>query len=159
PIYWMSSGGGVITPGHIYAMLVMCGLQDEVNPIEGAGRIRMPDAGLVWWGVRTLSQSQALTLDLDPMGRSMAKLDAAIWWPEYGNSGAGGFPSAQEQTWFTLQGDGPNGVSKRSVTACTVFQKLHLDGTASTGHWKIKLTGIHVPTDDQEVYFAAWLRP
>lgn len=152
---WMESGGGVVTPGHVYAMLEMCGSKDSVDDMEGAGRILLPQDGYVWWGERDVAEDDDLTIKLDPDFHGSA-LDAAIWWPEYGTADRG-FPSGEERAWITLDGRAPGGTTKTSLKQGTVFQKVHLTIPRHGGQWRITIHGAHVPDGAREVYFAAWV--
>jgi len=158
---WMRQGGAIVSPGHVYAMLLMCGQRSSPHAPEGAGKIRLPRGGLVWWGIVAVEHGKQVTLDLDTGSLQASGLEAAIWWPEYG-IGGGAIPSLAERAAISLQAFDPKGnPSESSAGSGTVYQKssmsrgLDVDGNV----WKLAIKGSHVPGSPRQAYFAVWARP
>ncbi len=172
----MESAGAAVPPGEVYAMLLMCGQKGAVDPQAGAGLIRLPKGGDLWWGPVTVTQGQETVIPLPIGNRSVSGLEAAIWWGEYGAAG-GGFPSAAQRAWVSLEGQGPNtGPPKVSADPWSTFQRISVGVPVASGQnvagqnltgaatepvtsWSITVKGKWVPGWSREVYYAVWTKP
>src|SRR5207244_12353726 len=99
---WMATGGSTVDPGSVYSMLVLSGSGGTVDDAWGAGRLKLPTSGVVWWGSVRVDPSTVTTIDIPVDGLSVGSLEAAIWWPEYGTSWSG-FPSPSERASIMLE--------------------------------------------------------
>jgi hypothetical protein len=168
---WMESGGDPVEPGHVHAMMYMCGTEGAVSATEGVGLLALPDGGMVWWGEIPIEEGTSETIPLDPEGMAVSGIQAACWWPEYDMSD-GGFPSVLKRARITLKvSDDTGAATATSDVNGSVFQlaTARRTGAATAGTWKLRLEAPTAPAlpghEDEEgaksrvVYWAAWLKP
>jgi serine protease AprX len=160
---WMAREGRLVTPGNVYAMILMCGQRGMVDTREGVGPIHLPGAGTIWWGPpMTIGAGDSLTVDFDAPDGTVSQLDVAIWWPEYDTS-ASGFPAVDKRGWVSLQAIDPDGRwATPGEIQGSVLQRVSLrrDSNMAPGTWKMSVSGRYMPEgESRQVYWAAWARP
>jgi hypothetical protein len=154
---WMGSRGAYVPPGQLYAMLVLCGRNRDVDPRSGAGLLRLPSDGGLFWFPLVVKHGESRTVRLDT-GGSTGRMEAAIWWPEDPTDGSG-YPSESDRSWIGLELFGPGGSHAISPATRSVFRRVTAPSLNQDKHWSIKVSGTWVPRGEQVVYVAAWARP
>jgi hypothetical protein len=157
---WMG-GGSFVEPGQVYSMLVLCGTGGRVDPTLGAGLIHMPADGAFLWHWTDIRAGDSLEIEIPQDGMAFSQVDAAIWWPELGQSDGGG-PSAAERAWVALRlDDSKRTVFARSDLAGSVFQRATLRTSQRNPErpWFLTLLGNWIPQGEtRTVYWTTWGR-
>jgi serine protease AprX len=153
---WLRGTSSSIDPGQIYAQLILSGQQPfPFNNITGAGRLRMPAAGLASWGKTTVldmgsSTIHTINIPLNLSGATLNTLDAALWWPER---------ATQPHNDIDLRLIDPAGtVRATSDSGPSVFERARVSGPIASGSWTLQIRGYDVPTGSQDVYWTAYVR-
>ena len=155
---WMSrAGSSPVNPGMVYAMLVACGTEARVDNRSGAGLVVLPPEGTAWWGKAVIGSRETIEIPLDP-GYGADRIEAALWWPEYGRNGA--LPERLERAAIALQLTSPDGRAVLSADPGSVFQRASVQGDPNlSGSWRLTIQGIALRRGAREVYWAAWAKP
>lgn len=150
---WLRGNSGSIDPGQVYAQMILSG--QKAYPFDndvGAGHLRLPTDGWAWWGKVNVSNHDTIDIPVS-IGSGISKLDAALWWPEFGF----------KILWITL--DPHNDIDLRlidpagntrafSVSVNSVFERAQVAGEIARGTWKLRIYGYSVPSGPQAVYWA-----
>jgi len=148
---WLRHTSFSIDPGQVYAQLILSGQQPyPFNNTSGAGPLRLPTDGWAWWGKVAVHDGETIDIPLGIDGASANTLDGALWWPE---------TATQAHNDIDLYLVDPAGnVRDTSYSISSVFERARLDGSVSSGTWKLRIRGYSVRTDSQTVYWAAHVR-
>lgn len=167
---WMRGTSDAIEPGLVYAMLVLSGQNISVHPDQGAGLVKIPNAGALWWGQTEIKEGDSLEIEVQQGDMACSVFDATIWWPEYGTADAGG-PAQDERAWVALRLED---VRRRSLSVSdsrwSVFQKARVrtPSALAVKPWYLTVVGRKVPPvqgmedggpSRRRVYYALWGRP
>ena len=159
---WTVTG---VDPGQVYAQLILSGdrLGPYVVPAQagqsepwvsatayGAGRLRLPQAGLSRSGKAWVSANlQYLEVPIDVPDNGIVRVDAAIWWP--GESGA-------TQNNLDLVIKAPGGLQTGSYDPHGVFERARVQRASGLkGTVRLRVYPTSVGAGPQVVYWAASL--
>ena len=149
---WLRGNSGSIDPGQVYAQMIVSG--QKPYPFDndvGAGHLRLPTDGWAWWGKVNVNNKDNIDIPIS-IGSKITKLDAALWWPEWGF----------RILWITLDPHNdidlhlvdPAGNTRAfSVSINSVFERAQVTGQIAQGTWKLRIKGYNVPTGPQVVYW------
>jgi hypothetical protein len=145
---WFSSIGVGPEPGKIYSTLIAFGTQQDPYPNnKGAGRFIVGRNSFATWQISTRDVGHGQFVDIPLLvagflGYSPRNLRVGVWWQD---------PSASHNNidLFVLMPNGTQALSGASVGS--IFERGHIDGTLSSGTWKIRLIGTSVPVAPQRV--------
>lgn len=149
---WLRGNSGSIDPGQVYAQMILSG--QKPYPFDndiGAGHLRLPTDGWAWWGKTNVNNHDQIDIPIS-IGSSISRLDAALWWPEFGLS----------ILWITIDPHNdidlrlvdPAGTTRAfSVSINSVFERARVTGGIAAGTWKLRITGFNVPAGPQVVYW------
>jgi serine protease AprX len=147
---WLRGTSSSIDPGLVYAFLVLCGQKPyPFDNISGAGPLRLPADGTVWWGKVSVANQATINIPLAIGSGTANTLDAAIWWPE----------SGVHNDIDLLLVDPSGNVRAASTSTNSVFERCRVLGAVATGTWRVRIRGTGVPAGPQTVYWAAHVRP
>ncbi|MGW2984310.1 S8 family serine peptidase [Streptomyces goshikiensis] len=146
---WLRGTSATIDPGQVYAQIILCGQQSwPFDNVDGAGPLRMPLDGQLWWGKVSIPQSAA-TIDIPINVQVASYLDAALWWPD---------STTHNDIDLYLVSPSPFSVEEqRSTSLASVFERCRKT-SPNTGTWKLRIRGYSVPSAPQTVYWAAFLK-
>lgn len=145
---WLRGSSFSIDPGQVYAQMIISG-QDPYpfNNNVGAGRLRLPVNGHGWWGKVSIGDGDNIDISLNISGDPPNILDAALWWPE---------TPAQTHNDVDLYLIDPDGVIQdSSISSPSIFERARVEGSVTTGTWKLRIRGYDVSSDSQTVYWSA----
>jgi hypothetical protein len=139
-----------IDPGQVYAYLILSGQTFGFNNINGAGLIKMPTNGRVWFGNVSVGNGGVANIQMYvPAGNN--RIDASIWWPE---------SSSQSHNDIDLWLVDPSGQTPAvSVSVYSVFERVRVNMPIAPGYWILRVRGYRVPAGPQRVYYSAHARP
>ena len=146
---WMRGASFSIDPGQVYAQLILAAQSPyPFDNTRGAGLLRLPTNGYVWWGKVTVQHGQSVDIELHVGWSTPPKeFDAALWWPE---------DATQAHADVDLLLYDPSGALRAtSESVVSVFERARATGTLTTGTWTLRLRGYDVPAGSQTVYVAA----
>jgi serine protease AprX len=146
---WLRGSNFSIDPGQVYAQIILCGQQPyPFNNTSGAGRLRLPTDGWVWWGKVSVNNGMTINIPLNLSGSvSLNTFDGAIWWPE---------TASQQHNDIDLYLVDPTGTPRASSYSFTsIFERARVSGSITSGTWSFRMRGYNVPTGSQNVYWAA----
>lgn len=151
---WMVQTLHLYDPGQVYAQLILSGQHPyPFDNTEGAGRMRLPTKGVILLGKVAVKDQQQVDVTFDLSGTAFdaenARLDAALWWPEFGNQ----FKHSEIHVRLL---DPKGTVRASSAEQYSVFQRAQAKGNLTPGTWTVRVTGKNVPIAPQEVYFVAF---
>jgi serine protease AprX len=137
-----------IDPGQVYAYLILSGQQAfPFNNTSGAGRLRLPTDGVVFFGKVSVPNGTFVDIPLN-IGAGFNLLGGALWWPESASSGI--------HNDVDLHLVNPNGAGVAfSVDVSSVFEKVQVTGVIAPGTWTLRINGFSVPGGSQTVFWAA----
>ena len=144
---------GVTEPGHVYAQLILFG--NAVSPFAdkavGAGALRLAtDGALDHCKIELGDQEfEDVTVEVPAL---TSRLDAAIWWPEKATDG-----DVHNTIALSLI-DPMKYEQAKGCCGTSVFERCSVYSPVA-GTWVVRLTGVAVPSDTQEVYVATFVRP
>lgn len=158
----MANGSGAVRPGNLYAALLLAAETDahQITGSEGAGRVRLPQDGALYWGSFDVKQSEAWEIPIEIETDGDVQIEALIWWPQPGDT-----PYAE--TGAALQSDIDLALLDPSGNAVAESASWHEVRERVTGDvppgsagkwWTVELYGYGVPAELQEVYWAVWVR-
>lgn len=149
---WLRGNSGTIDPGQVYAQMILSG--QKPYPFDnniGAGHLRLPTDGWAWWGKVNVSNHDNIDIPIS-IGSNISKLDAALWWPEFGFN----------ILWMTIDPHNdidlrlvdPTGSTRAfSISTNSVFERAQVAGGIGPGTWKVRITGYNVTAGPQVVYW------
>jgi len=137
-----------VDPGQIYALLILAGQQPyPFNNTSGAGPLRLPINGVIWWGKVSVDPNKTSDIPLSVNDASAKDLDGALWWPETVD---------QLHNDIDLYLIDPGGVQRAaSDSTPSIFERARVAGSITTGTWKLRIRGPRTPGSTQTVYWAA----
>jgi serine protease AprX len=139
-----------IDPGQVYAYLILSGERVAYDNTSGAGPLRLPTDGLVFFGRVSMANGARIDLPLN-MGGGFNVLDAALWWPEFADG------VHNDIDLYVLNPSGA--VVTGSIRVDSVFEKARVTGAPlAPGNWIVRIHGFNVPGGSQTVYWAAHVR-
>jgi hypothetical protein len=147
----LMGSNGAIDPGQVYSHLILSGRQPAFDNNNGCGLIFLPPVnGTEWFGKVSVSNGSVIDIPLSILaGGTLNTLNGALWWPE---------TPAQTHNDIDLYLVDPSGVERVSSTSIySVFERARVDGTITTGSWKLRIRGYSV-TGTQTVYWSAHVR-
>ena len=140
----------VVSPGHIYAMLIAMGQHGNVGsdgfgPRTGAGALRLRSCGRLWFGSVEIEEGETASFELTVNSVLNDGLMAAAWWPESpGENHADIDLSMVSATGSTVA---------TSQAIESVFERVRTPFLSLTeGTWEIRVHGFDVPDEEQLVY-------
>jgi hypothetical protein len=148
-------------PGHLYAGLVLSGAVagdfSAANKNTGAGPIRLPLSGYLYWGaVDVLASPGEETFTFSVDAGNATSLEVAAWWAAP-SLPAGEESGAAANMDFTLIA--PNGEAVATARSTLgVFEHIRFEGGIASGEWTVRIDGITMPAGKQRVFVAAALR-
>jgi subtilisin family serine protease len=147
---WLRGSNSSIDPGQVYAQLILSGQQPyPFNNTSGAGKLRLPTDGHLWWGKVSVSNGATIDIPIGIGGTAPSTFDGALWWPE---------TASQSHNDIDLFLVDPNGVERSySNSGPSVFERARVAASVATGTWKVRIRGYSV-TGSQTVYWAAYAR-
>jgi len=149
---WLRGNSGSIDPGQVYAQMILSGQKPyPFNNDIGAGHLRLPTNGWGWWGKVNVNNHDQIDIPIS-IGSNISKLDAALWWPEFGLN----------VLWMTI--DPHNDIDLRLVDPTgntrgisnsinSVFERAQVRGGIASGTWKLRIYGYNVTAGPQAVYW------
>jgi serine protease AprX len=137
-----------IDPGQVYAYLILSGQQAfPFNNTSGAGRLRLPTDGVVFFGKVSVTNGTFVDIPLN-IGAGFNLFGGALWWPESASPGI--------HNDVDLHLVNPNGVEvATSLDVPSVFEKVQVTGAIAPGTWTLRINGFSVPGGSQTVFWAA----
>jgi hypothetical protein len=103
-----------------------------------------------------VSDGDVWTIPLEDLAEYGTLVDAAIWWPEYGDN-EDGIPSPDLRSDLDLSLINPDGITQvESVSALSVFERVQWT-ELTADRWTLEIFGYSVPSGPQTVYWAAWV--
>ncbi|MDQ5824056.1 MAG: S8 family serine peptidase [Chloroflexota bacterium] len=155
---WLRHTGQSLDPGQTYAHLILSGQRSfPFDSTTGAGPLRLPSDGSVWWGKVSITDKVTIDIPLSISGGSPNTFDGALWWPEYVSSSPLGRVDVHNNVDLYLVD--PNGAVQASSTSVpSVFERARVGGPVTEGTWKLRIRGQSVPGGSQTVYWAAHVR-
>jgi hypothetical protein len=149
---WLRGNSGSIDPGQVYAQMILSGQKPSFDNDIGAGHLRLPTDGWAWWGKVNVNNHDNIDIPIS-IGSKISKLDAALWWPEFGFN----------VPWVTI--DPHNDIDLRLIdptgntraysgSIYSVFERAQVTGGIAPGTWKLRITGYNVTAGPQVVYWA-----
>lgn len=138
-----------VSPGLVYAFMIMSGNLSLITNVMGAGMISMPNPteSTLIWGATTLSNSGVTTITL-PSAYASEHIRAAIWWPD---------PINSINNRISLHVTRPAGSTVTSNRNNAVWQKVSMV-SSKIGFWEVAIEGTAV-TGTQEVFYAIAIEP
>jgi len=146
---WFRYSGLVTEPGHVYAAIIASAdrTYGSFDNNVGAGKVKMILGGATFWiGKSTVTTGNFVEINLVVPAFSTRKLNAAIWWPEYG--------LAHNDVDLSLYDN--NGILvASSLTASSVWERISYVPISSflPRTFKVRISGYSVPTSPQTVYY------
>lgn len=140
-----------LDPGQVYSHLILSGRQPAFDNNNGVGLIFLPPVnGTEWFGKVSVANGAVIDIPLNILaGGSLNTLNGALWWPE---------TAAQAHNDIDLYLVDPSGTERASSrSGPSVFERARVDGTITTGSWKLRIRGFSV-TGTQTVYWSAHVR-
>jgi serine protease AprX len=143
-----------IDPGQVYAYLILSGQQVSFNNTSGAGPLRLPTDGVVFFGKASISNGATLDIPLN-VGGGFNVLDGALWWPETAFRIFG--ITIEVHNDVDLHLIDPGGATRASsISVPSVFERARVTGAPlASGTWRLRIRGFNVPGSPQTVYWAA----
>jgi subtilisin family serine protease len=140
-----------LDPGQVYSHLILSGRQPLFDNNTGVGVIFLPPVnGTEWFGKVSVANGATIDIPLNILaGGSLNNLNGALWWPE---------TIEQTHNDIDLYLVDPSGTERvSSLSGPSVFERARVDGTITTGSWKLRIRGYSV-TGSQTVYWSAHVR-
>lgn len=137
--------------GYVYAAMHMFARNmGSIDDDTGSGPVNMRGCGRFWFGKTDINSSGdtvSIPMTLTPP-YGTGSMKAAIWWPE---------SASQDHNDIDLALISPSGNTvDESDEAESVFERVKGSGFAATsGTWRLEITGFDIQDGPQEVYFAA----
>ena len=148
-------------PGHVYAALLLSADSDIARVEEGAGRVRLPDRGALYWGKLDVAEHESWKIPIEIVASGAATIEALIWWPRSGPEPYTP-PTEEWRSDIDLRLLDASGNEKmRSDSAGEVRERVfdEVPAGSSGKWWSIDIYGYSVPgTEKQPVYWAVWVR-
>lgn len=146
---WSLLSNASIDPGQVYSQLILSGQKPgQVDNTVGAGLIKLPTGGTVWYGKVSIGHGQTIDIPLTiPGAVTLTLFDGALWWPE---------SLGQDHNDIDLDLVNPIGGVTTSALVFSVFERARVSSLlfpATT--WKLRIIGYDVPAAPQTVYWAA----
>lgn len=153
---WLGASG---TPGLMLTALLLCGQKQGMDLVEGAGPIRLPVGGSIFWGVTPMKSGEEVLVPV-PVAHASAGLDAVLWWPEF-DIGNGGLPLAANRANIDLALRSPAGEEQGSADPGSVTERARMSWpTDSPSTWSLVIRAPWVPgVETRYVHWMAWARP
>jgi serine protease AprX len=147
----------VVDPGQVYAYLILSGQQVSFNNTSGAGPLRLPNDGVVFFGKVSITNGASVNITLN-VGGGFNLLDGALWWPETIQLPG---QATEVHNDIDLHLLDPSGATVASSTAVPgVFERARVTGAPlASGTWTLRIHGFSVPGGSQTVYWAAHAAP
>jgi subtilisin family serine protease len=153
---WLGRFGGTTDPGQVYAQLILSGQQPyPFNNTSGAGPLRLPTDGLLWWGNVVITNGATVNIPLN-IGNANT-LDGALWWPESVSRFLGIRIEQHNDIDLHLLDPGGN-LRDSSISVPSVFERARVSGSIAPGTWTLRIRGYRVETSSQTVYWAAFVQ-
>jgi len=153
---FMRQTSSAIDPGQVYAMLILSGqLPEPINNTRGAGPIRLPGDGKLWWGKVSVGSETTVTVSLPVVEPATAqrtlaaRLDGALWWPE-------SLETDHRSVEMSLLNPAGTVVASSNIPE-SVFQRARYSGLVVPGIWKLRIRRLPGSSAaPQTVYWAAY---
>ncbi len=151
---WLEKYGGSTDPGQTYAYMILSGqlaTQDATTITDnrvGAGRLRLPTDGRVWWGKIAVKRREQVGILLKVPKNDANAFDIALWWPE------GAADPHSDIDAYLIDETGHARASGRLKGS--VFERARHPDPPDPGDWKLCIHGFDVEDNkSQTVYWAA----
>jgi hypothetical protein len=148
----------VVDPGQVYSLLILSGQQVAFNNTSGAGPLRLPTDGTVFFGKVAVNNGGTIDIPLN-IGSGVNVLDAALWWPETAAVLFG--ITIEFHNDIDLHLINPGGaIVAASVSVNSVFERARVTGAPlGAGTWTLRIRGFNVPAGPQTVFWSAHAGP